>query len=671
MTRHLVTSALPYANGAIHLGHLVEYIQTDIWVRTRRAEGHDVIYLCADDTHGTPIELRARAEGITPEELVGRVHEEHSRDFAAFDVDFDLFYTTNSPENRELAEMIYRALKAGDHLERRSSMQFYSENLGRFLPDRMVRGTCPKCGATDQYGDACEVCNSTYEPTDLIDPVDAIEGGTPVLRETEQIYVRLADFVDVLRDWRERGVPQASTRNFVDAWIDGGLDAWCISREAPYFGFEIPDEPGKYFYVWLDAPIGYIAATKKWCDDRGRDWREYWGPDADATVTHVIGKDIVYFHTLFWPAMLHAAGLKTPDRVQVHGFLTVNGTKMSKSRGTFINAATFAEHLDPDYLRFYYATKLGPNVDDIDLHLEDFVAKVNSDLVNNVVNLCSRVTKFVDKRFDGALAEVDLAQVPLAQTLRDGAADIRAAYGEWNFAAGLRRVRELGDAVNLYFQDSEPWKVIATDPDEAQRICTVALHGAVVLMAALTPIVPRTAGRFAAALGLERLTWEHADGWLPEHVDAPETLIERIRPEQVEAIVEATRGESAEAADAARDDVVVVEDFADTIAFEDFAKVDLRVGVVEEAAEVEGASKLLRLVVHCGRRITVFAGVRKAYNDPAVLVGRRVIVVANLAPRKMRFGTSEGMLLAMSGPDDDGLQLALVSDDAKGGWSVR
>ena len=672
MARYLITSALPYANGPIHIGHLVEYVQTDIQARFLRMMGHDVLYVCADDTHGTPIELNARKQGISPEELIARVWESHTQDFAAFRISFDEYYTTNSPENKDFSSHIYLALKEQGLTEKRISQQFYSESLGRFLPDRMVRGTCPRCGAADQYGDSCEVCKSTYEPTELLHPVDAIEGKTPTLKQTEQIYVRLAEFTPFLQEWLSHGVPQESVRNFVQAWIDGGLQAWCISRDAPYFGFEIPGEPGKYFYVWLDAPIGYMAGTRHWCEKNGRDWRDYWGPESDAHVIHVIGKDIVYFHTLFWPAMLKAGGFRAPTRVQAHGFLTVGGTKMSKSRGTFVQAATYLKHSDPDYLRFYYATKLSDGIEDIDLNVEDFVARVNADLVNNCVNLCSRVTKFLDKRFGGKVVEFDPFAWPVCAAIDDGLSAVRGLYSAWDYRGAVRRIAEIGDAVNQFFQESEPWKLANTDLDEAQRVCSVALYGATVIMTALAPICPGLAERYAAAIGVPALTFDIArPDWLPEHVGAPDRLLDRIEGNPLQAVIEETRAMNAPAKAPMDDEVVEVAEFKPPVDFDDFAKIDLRVGVVESAEFVQGADKLLRLQVHCGKSIQVFAGVRKAYEDPSVLIGKRVVVVANLKPRKMKFGVSEGMLLATSAEDDSGLQLALLDDTIKGGWTVR
>jgi methionyl-tRNA synthetase len=674
MARYLVTSALPYANGSIHLGHMVEAVQTDIFVRALRLAGHEAHYLCADDTHGTPIELSARKLGISPEEVIARSYAEHTRDFAGFGIGHDRYYTTNSPENREFAGEIYRRLVAGGHVYKETTTQFFSESLGRFLPDRMVKGTCPYCKTPDQYGDVCESCKRTYKPTDLIDPFDAVEGKTPVLRDTEQIYVRLSDFAPMLAEWTKSGTLQESVLNFVQAWLDGGLESWCISRDAPYFGFEIPGEPGKFFYVWLDAPIGYIATTKKWADETGRDWSQWWREGTDTKLVHVIGKDIIYFHTLFWPAMLKAGGFKTPDQVHVHGFLTVNSRKMSKSRGTFINASTYLEHLDPDYLRFYFAAKLSDGVDDIDLNTDDFITRVNADLVNNVVNLCSRVTKLVARTFGGDVVAFDASRWPVIAAVERGARAANELLLQWDYSGAIRRIAEAGDAANLFIQESEPWKVLKTDPAQAQEICSVALWCASALMTALSPVVPSLAGRYAAAIGVAALGAEQLDpNWRPAKVGAPDILIERIDPARVTALMEAAKALTAPepTMTETNENVIEIGEFKAPISIDDFSKVDLRVGFIEAAGPVEGADKLLQLTVHCGKRINVFAGVRKAYPDASVLVGRKVIVVANLQPRKMKFGTSEGMLLATSAEDGEGLQLVFVDDSAKGGWTVR
>lgn len=675
MARVLITSALPYANGPIHLGHLVEHIQTDIYARFRRMIGDEVLYFCADDTHGTGIELNARKAGITPEALVQQSWEEHTRDFKAMGISYDLYYTTNSDENRELSCYIYEKLKERGSIARLSSMQMYSENLGRFLPDRWIKGTCPYCKAPDQYGDQCEVCAKTYEPADLLNPVDAIEGKTPVLRETTQLYVKLSDYTEFLNEWVKTGVPQATTRNFVDRWLNGTLEDWCISRDAPYFGFEIPGEPGKYFYVWLDAPVGYVATTKSYCDARGMDWRAWWGKDSDAEIIHVIGKDIVYFHTLFWPAMLYAADLRPPTRVQAHGFLTVNGEKMSKSRGTFVRAQTYLDHLDPSWIRYYIGAKMSAAIEDIDLNLTDFVDRVNAELVNNLVNLTSRVTKFIGARFDGEVASFNPADYPLSTVIADGMKDYRERMMDFDFRGALRRLNEVGDAVNTFFQDAGPWAVIKDDPAKAAEICAVALHGATALMVGIAPVVPKVAEIYAEGLGVKELRWEYASAfWKPARVVAPERLIDRMEMPKVEAMIEAEREAQLAAQAAAAPEQSAeseLEDFKGTISFEEFDKVDLRIGVVEEADFVKGAKKLLRLQVNIGRSIQVFSGIRSAYPDPSILVGKRVLCVANLAPRTMKFGVSEGMLLATSDKDDNGLQLVFGPDNAQAGWTVR
>lgn len=673
MARVLITSALPYANGPIHLGHLVEHIQTDIYARFRRLIGDDVLMLCADDTHGTGVELNAKKLGISPEELVQKSWDEHVRDFTQMGVDYDLYYTTNSPENKELSEYIYQRLKDGGHILRRSTMQMYSESLGRFLPDRWIKGTCPYCKAAGQYGDQCSVCAKTYEPTDLLDPVDAIEGKKPVLRETTQLYVKLADFTTFLEAWIPNGVPHPHTRNFVDRWMAGGLEDWCISRDAPYFGFEIPGEPGKFFYVWLDAPVGYIAATKKYCDDRGHDWKSWWAPEADGEIIHVIGKDIVYFHTLFWPAMLHAADFKAPSRIQVHGFLTVNGEKMSKSQGTFVRAETYLQHLDPTYLRYYIGAKLAAGIEDIDLNLSDFVDRVNAELVNNVVNLASRVTKFIAARFDSNVATFDPKDYPVCVDISDGLRDYRERMMVFDYRGAIRRVNEIGDAVNTFFQEAAPWALIKEDPDKAAEICAVALHGATALMVALSPLVPAVADIYAKAVGVDALRWEHASAfWRPKTLIAPDRLLDRLELPKVEAMIEASKEAGSLEMEASHNEAAQnIEPVKEEISFDDFSKLDLRVGVVEVAEFVKGAKKLLRLEVNIGRTIQIFAGVRSAYEDPSVLIGKRVLCVANLAPRTMKFGVSEGMLLATSDPDDNGLQLVHGPDDALAGWTVR
>ena len=675
MTKHLITAALPYANGPIHLGHLVEHVQTDMYARFLRSIGEDVLFVCADDTHGTGIELNAKSQGITPEALVAESYTDHVRDFAGFNISFDIYTSTNTPENKMLAEQVYAGLKKGGHVVRKTSRQMYSTSMGRFLPDRWVKGTCPYCKSTDQYGDQCESCKRTYETSDLIDPVDAIEGKTPVIRETDQLYVKLEDFREFLPEWIKEGVPQSSVKNFINSWLDGDLNDWCISRDAPYFGFEIPGETNKFFYVWMDAPIGYIASTKHYCDQNDLDWMDYWGPESDTKITHVIGKDIVYFHTLFWPAMLKAAELKTPHRVQVHGFLTVNGSKMSKSRGTFVKASKYLEYLDPDYLRFYYAAKLSDSIDDIDLNLTDFVGRVNADLVNNVVNFCSRVTKFIDKRFGGetiaSLIPTLSEDIEFVEELHDKLRYVRLDFAGFQFARGIRRITELGAMVNTYFQQSAPWKEIKTDPRRAQEICTIGLYGAIALMTALSPVVTSLTDRFAKVVGRESLPWSLTEKfWVPKTIQVAKSLLVRIDAKILEQILEESKKENAPNL-FSTDDVEERDDFKPEITFDDFSQLDLRVGVIGSAQMVKGAKKLLKLSVHCGKKLTIFAGIRSAYPDPSVLVGQRALVVANLKPRKMRFGVSEGMLLATSAENGADLQLALLNTALKGGWTVK
>ncbi|MEW5791243.1 MAG: methionine--tRNA ligase [Pseudomonadota bacterium] len=665
----LVTSALPYANGAIHLGHLVEYIQTDIWVRYHRLRGHDCVYVCADDTHGTPIMIRAQNEGITPEALVARVHGEHLRDFQAFGIGFDLYYTTHSPENRALSAAIYLALKEAGHIAVRTIEQAFDPVKGMFLPDRFIRGQCPRCGAPDQYGDACEACGATYSPTELVNPVSALSGATPVLKHSEHHFFRLADFQDFLRQWIHSGVLQEEVAHKLEEWFQAGLQDWDISRDAPYFGFEIPDAPGKYFYVWLDAPIGYMAATQHWCAQHGRDFDDYWRrpvTEGGAEIYHFIGKDIVYFHTLFWPAMLKGAGYKLPSGIFVHGFLTVDGAKMSKSRGTFINAATYLRHLDPEYLRYYYATKISPRVEDIDLNLEDFALRVNSDLVGKVVNLASRAAGFIHKRFAGRLA-ADLGEdADLYGELAAAREHIGALYEAREYGKAMREIMALADRVNQYVDQRAPW-VLAKDPAQAealQRVCTTTLNAFRALVTYLAPVLPDLAGRSAAFLSLERLDWEGLAQPLLDHAIHPyEHLMHRLETDRINAMLENAKQELTPAAPAPAG---VQPPISDTIAIDDFAKIDLRVALIRNAEQVEGADKLLKLTLDLGSETrTVFAGIKSAYR-PEDLIGRLTVMVANLAPRKMKFGLSEGMVLAASGESGGPFLLSPDSGAAPG-----
>lgn len=669
--RILVTSALPYANGSIHLGHLVEYIMTDIWVRYFRLRGWDAHYFCADDTHGTPVMIRAMREGIEPERLIERMHAEHLKDFTDFGIQFDNYYSTHSPENERWAHYIYQRLADGGHLTRRDVEQTYCEHDQLFLPDRLVRGTCPRCGAEDQYGDSCEVCGATYEPTELHDPRCTICGTAPVRRTTEHIYVRLADFTDVLRRWT-RDHLQRDVANYVGRWLEEGLRDWDISRDGPYFGFEIPGEDNVFFYVWLDAPIGYIASTENWCAAHGRSVDEFWR-DPSTEIYHVIGKDIVYFHTLFWPAMLHAAELNLPRKVHVHGFLLVNGEKMSKSRGTFVNGRTYLDHLDPQYLRYYYAAKISAKSDDIDLVFDDFVNRVNAELVNKIANLYSRTLKFVEGRLDGRLGAVPESAREMVEGAGSAAEEIAEAYERCDLAAVMQRLSQVAEQGNQYLQESAPWKVINEDVEEARDICTAAATLGVRLAVYLKPVLPEMVAKIESILGLEPLTWDDLELSLEGRtVGQFERLVDRLERTQLDALVEASRGEIG----APDTPSQPVEPLETECTIDDFARIDLRVARVVTASEVEGAQKLLKLELDLGGlgQRTVFAGIRAAYPQPEVLVGRHVICVANLAPRKMRFGVSEGMVCAASSPPEAGeecVRIIEASPDSSPGDRVR
>ncbi len=663
----LVTSALPYANGPIHLGHLVEYIQTDIWARFQRLRGHHCLYVCADDAHGTPIMLRAQQEGISPEELIRRVGEEHRRDFAGFHIAFDNYYTTHSPENRELANLIYTRLKEGSHIVRRTIRQAYDPEAGMFLPDRFIKGKCPRCGAEDQYGDSCEACGATYSPTDLVDAVSAISGARPVEKESEHYFFRLADFEDFLRRWtREEGHVQPEIAAKLKEWFEAGLQDWDISRDAPYWGFEIPDAPGKYFYVWLDAPVGYMASLRNLCARTGCDFDAYWGRDSQAELYHFIGKDIAYFHTLFWPAMLEGAGFRTPTAVWCHGFLTVNGKKMSKSRGTFIKASTYLEHLNPEWLRYYFAAKLGPGIDDIDLNLEDFVQRVNSDLVGKVVNIASRCAGFINRRFDNRLADA-LPDRDLYDSFVRSGEEIARLYEAREYGQAMREVMALADVANQYIDNAAPWVAIKQEGREAevQAVCTQGLNLFRVLMTYLKPVLPATAEAAEAFLAAGALDWAALGTPLLGHrVEKFRPLMTRVDPDAVQKMIEASKESLAPAPQepaAAAEGWLAKEPVAETIAFDDFARLDLRIARIVRAERVEGADKLLRLTLDLGGETrNVFAGIKSAY-APEELEGRLTVMVANLAPRKMRFGVSEGMVLA-AGPG--GKDLFLLSPDA-------
>jgi len=650
----LVTSALPYANGSIHMGHLVEYIQTDIWVRFQKLRGHTCTYVCASDAHGTPIMIKARELGVTPEELTTRISEEFVRDFAAFGVDFDNYHTTHSPENEALTVEMFEALRAAGDIYTKTIEQAYDEKEGMFLPDRFVRGTCPFCKTPDQYGDACESCSKTYTPADLIDPVSVISGTTPVKRKSEHYFFRLSEYEDRLRAWMESAMLDRNAVAKLDEWFEAGLQDWDISRDAPYFGFRIPGTEDKYFYVWLDAPVGYPASFRNLCERRDDlDFDEYWRPGHDTEVYHFIGKDIMYFHMLFWPAVLEGSGFRTPTSVYAHGFLTVNGLKMSKSRGTFIKARTYLDNLDPGYLRYYYAAKLGPTIEDIDLNLDDFIARVNADLVGKLVNIASRCAGFISKRFDGRLSGA-LADEALFAEFATAAETLAGHYESREYSKAMRLVMALADKANRYIDDNKPWVKIKDEDklDEVQLVCTQGLNMFRSLMVYLTPVIPGVAEDARRFLG-ER-EWHWADASTPlldAKINKFTPLLKRVEPEQVQRMIEQSK-ETHQPGPAEKDD---------TINIDDFVKVDLRIARIEKAEPVEGADKLLALTLDLGDSTrNVFAGIKAAY-EPDRLVGRHVVVVANLAPRKMRFGVSEGMVLA-AGPG--GEDIFLLSPDA-------
>ncbi|MDN3519217.1 methionine--tRNA ligase [Aquisalimonas lutea] len=669
----LVTSALPYANGPIHLGHLVEYIQTDIWVRFQKLRGNRCIYVCADDAHGTPIMLKARELGITPEELIERIGREHQDDFAAFGIGFDNYYTTHSQENRELSELIYERNREAGHIDSRTIKQAYDPDEGMFLPDRYIKGECPRCGAADQYGDSCEACGATYTPTDLINPVSVISGATPEERESLHYFFRLQDFETMLKDWARSGHVQPEVANKLEEWFQEGLREWDISRDAPYFGFRIPGTEDKYFYVWLDAPIGYMASFRNWCERHGEDFDAWWDADSDTELYHFIGKDIVYFHALFWPAMLHGAGFRKPTRICAHGFMTVDGAKMSKSRGTFIMAHTYRNHLNPEYLRYYMAAKLGSNVHDLDLNLDDFTQRVNSDLVGKLVNIASRSSGFITKRFDGRLA----GELPAPEIYREFVArgeQIAEAYENREFSRAVREIMALADQANQYFDEEQPW-VLARDEStlpQVQAICTQTLNLFRVLMVYLKPVVPGIAAGAEAFLNVDEQNWQSVQAPLLDHaINRFQPLATRVERAQVDAMIEESRETLAPKTDAPDTSGPLADDpIGDTVDIDTFARVDLRVARIREAARVDGADKLLRLSLDLGGETrTVFAGLRSAY-APEDLQGRLTVMVANLAPRKMRFGVSEGMVLA-AGPGGDEIFILEPDSGARPGMRVK
>ncbi|HHR6053739.1 TPA: methionine--tRNA ligase [Providencia alcalifaciens] len=667
----LVTCALPYANGSIHLGHILEHIQADIWVRYQRMRGKEVHFICADDAHGTPIMLKAQQLCITPEEMIAAMNQEHQDDFAGFQISYDNYHSTHSEENKELSELIYGKLKNNGFIKNKTISQLYDPEKGMFLPDRFVKGTCPKCKAEDQYGDNCEVCSATYSPTDLINPRSVVSGATPVIRETEHFFFDLPAFSDMLQAWTRSGALQEQVANKMQEWFESGLQQWDITRDSPYFGFEIPDAPGKYFYVWLDAPIGYMGSFKNLCDKRSDlNFDEFWNKDSKTDLYHFIGKDIVYFHSLFWPAMLEGSNFRKPTNLFVHGYVTVNGAKMSKSRGTFITARSYLDHFDADCLRYYYAAKLSSRIDDIDLNLEDFVQRVNSDIVNKVVNLASRNAGFIAKRFAGKLS-ANLAEPELYQQFVDAAKVIGDDFTNREYGKAVREIMALADIANRYVDEKAPWVVAKQEgkDQELQDICSMGINLFRVLMTYLKPILPSLTKRVEEFLKVE-LTWDAINTPLLNHDVAPfKALFNRIELAKAEAMVEASK-QSAQPAKQLTGPLAD-DPIQETITFDDFAKIDLRIALIKQAEFVEGSDKLLKLQLDIGGETRqVFSGIRSAYPDPKVLEGRLTVMVANLAPRKMRFGISEGMVIA-AGPGGKDIYLLSPDNGAQPGMQVK
>ncbi|KYL23854.1 methionine--tRNA ligase [Mannheimia haemolytica] len=660
----LVTCALPYANGAIHLGHMLEHIQADIWVRFQRMRGNEVHFVCADDAHGTPIMLNADKLGITPEQLIEKAKADHEADFASFNISFDNYHSTHSEENRQITTDIYKTLKANGFIKSKVISQLFDPEKNMFLPDRFVKGTCPKCKAEDQYGDNCEVCASTYSPMDLINPRSAVSGATPVVKESEHFFFDLPSFEGMLKEWTRSGSLQPEIANKMQEWFESGLQQWDISRDAPYFGFEIPDAENKFFYVWLDAPIGYMASFKNLCDRAGIDFDEFWQKDSTTELYHFIGKDIVYFHSLFWPAMLEGSGYRKPTNVFAHGYVTVDGAKMSKSRGTFIQANTYLKHLDPECLRYYYAAKLNDRIEDLDFNLDDFVQRVNSDIVNKLVNLASRNASFIAKRFEGKLAE-KLDDEALFNEFTAQAETIANFYENREFNKAIRAIMELTDKANKYIDDKAPWVIAKEEGKEAelQAVCSMGIELFRVLMSYLKPVLPKLAERAEAFLQSE-LRWDNIATPLFGHTVAPfKSLFSRLEKKQIDAVIDETKALFAEANKKTENQTkgtqkveqqavekqenIAVEPISPEITIDDFAKLDLRAAKVLNCEAVPKSDKMLRFELDLGdHQRQVFSGIKAAYPNPEALIGRFVIVIANLAPRKMSFGMSEGMILS-------------------------
>lgn len=678
MRKILVTSALPYANGPIHIGHMVEYIQTDIWARFQRMRNHECYYICADDAHGTPIMLRAQQEGISPEELIHKMSKEHQQDFAAFHIRFDNYHSTHSKENQQLAEAIYQQAKAGGHIEQRTINQAYDAKAKMFLPDRFIKGDCPRCGASDQYGDNCEACGATYETTDLKNSYSSLTGTTPTVKETEHYFFKVNNFKAFLHDYLQSGAVQKEIANKVKEWFEDDLKAWDISRDEPYWGFKIPDTKDKYFYVWLDAPIGYLASFKNFCDKKNIDFNSFWRQDSTAEVHHFIGKDIAYFHTLFWPALLETANKRTPTGIHCHGFLTVNGQKMSKSRGTFIQASTYLKHLSPEPLRYYYAAKLSNTTEDIDLNFEDYRQRVNSDLVGKVINIASRCAGFIKKKFDNNLA-TSLPEPSLYTSFADAAEEVAEYYESRRYSHAMRHIMKLADLANQYIDEQKPWVLIKEENRQAevQGICTQGINLYKILITYLKPVIPEIANQSEHFLNSNELTWNSVHTPLvAKKINTFKPLLGRIENENIDNMLQENLNENKQRQEqqitknkkSANNQTI--EKIAETIHFDDFAKIDLRIAKIIDAKEVEGADKLLQLTLKIGNESRqVFAGIKAAYK-PKELIGKYTVAVANLAPRKMRFGLSEGMVLA-AGPGGEDIFLLSPDKGASSGMRVK
>ena len=672
----LVTSALPYANGPIHLGHLVEYIQTDIWVRFQRQRGNQCYFVCADDTHGTPIMLKADREGITPEQLITKVGIEHLADFTEFYVDFDNYHSTHSEENKIFSSLIYNRLRSAGHISSRTITQAYDPVKSMFLPDRFIKGECPKCGAGDQYGDGCEACGATYSPIELKNAVSAISGEKPIEKDSVHYFFNLADFASMLSNWTTEGHLQPEVRNKLAEWLNSGLQQWDISRDAPYFGFEIPDAPGKYFYVWLDAPIGYMASFKNLCDKKSLSFDEFWSVESTTELYHFIGKDIIYFHALFWPAMLNGANFRLPTAIFAHGFLTVNGEKMSKSRGTFITARTYLNHLNPEYLRYYFAAKLSAGVDDIDLNFDDFSQRVNSDLVGKVVNIASRCSGFINKRFNNKLS-LHCSELALFEEFVGCNILIAELYESREYGKAMREIMALADKANQYIDEKKPWLIAKQDNKETELhdVCSVGINLFRLLMAYLKPVIPSLAGQAEKFLSIESQVWPSEATPLLDHtVNIFIPLMTRVEADKISSIIDDSKENLEKTIDTSSPNTKKhepkFEPIADTIEFNDFAKLDLRIAKIIKATHVKDSDKLLQLTVDIGDETrNIFAGIKSAYS-PEDLEGKLTLVIANLAPRKMRFGNSEGMVLA-AGPGDKDIWILSPDNGAVAGMRVK